>query len=175
MKSENPNEQLSQGQTSDRAESRKPTADRRISWGTGIALLYIGFVVGMLTLVIMSMNQRVDLVSDDYYAQELGFQKKIDKIQRAKALAEPLRWEVNGEELTIRYPASINRAELSGKVIFYCPSDNRKDSEFTILPNAQNQQIIPLSKLQSGRYKLQFDWKKGETTFWDEGVITVQN
>lgn len=184
MKTQHPNNLPPQ------SESRKPTADRRpptetsdrassrlprISWGTGIALLYIGFVVGMLTLVTMSMNQKVDLVTEDYYALELGFQKKIDKVQRANALAEPLRWEVTADAIKIQYPSAMERAKLTGKVIFYCPSDNQKDSEFNVLPDAQNQQSIPLSKLQSGRYKLQFDWKDGETTFWNEGVVTIQN
>jgi len=156
----------------------KPTVDgqkpkARISWGTGIAMLYIGFVLGMLFLVTLSMNQRVDLVSEDYYAQELDFQNKINKNNRAKALSTPLRWEMTDTALEIEYPTEFRYQDLAGKVRFYCPSDNEKDIEFAIMPNADNQQTIPLSKIQPGRYLLQFDWKNGETTYWNEGAVVV--
>jgi hypothetical protein len=168
MKPQHPNYQPTQ------ADGQKPTADRRISWGTGIALLYIGFVVGILTLVTMSMNQRVDLVTEDYYAEELGFQKKIDKMERANALPTPLRWEVTDAAIRISYPANFATGDLAGTVNLYCPSDNSKDIQFRVQPDAQNQQLIPLASLQPGRYLLQFDWKNGTVSYWNEGVITIQ-
>lgn len=145
-----------------------------LSWGTGIAMLYIGFVIGILTLVTMSMNQKVDLVTEDYYAEELGFQKKINKIERAKALVTPLRWEVTEAAIVISYPTDFNAGELSGTVNLYCPSDNSKDIQFRVQPDGQNQQAIPLTSLQPGRYLLQFDWKNGAVSYWNEGVITIQ-
>lgn len=146
---------------------------KKFNWGNGIAMLYIGFVLGILFLVTLSLNQRVDLVSDDYYALELDFQNKINKTNRAQALTTPLRWEMTDTALEINYPAEFRYQDLAGKVRFYCPSDNSKDQDFAIMPNAQNQQTIPLSKIKDGRYLLQFDWKNGETTYWNEGAILV--
>jgi hypothetical protein len=147
---------------------------KKISWGTGIALLYLGFVAGILTLVTMSMNQRVDLVAEDYYAQELAFQSKIDRIARASELTEPLRWEVRDGAIYIQYPTTFNPAELAGTVHFYCPANNQKDLKIKVNANADLQQSIPLSDLQSGRYLIQFDWKNSATTYWNEGVISVK-
>ncbi len=154
------------------AKNQEPRTS--ISWGTGIALLYIGFVIGILTLVTMSMNQKVDLVTENYYAEELGFQKKIDKVARANALTTPLRWEVTDTAIRISYPADFSAGQLSGTVNLYCPSDNSKDIQFKVQPDAQNQQAIPLASLQPGRYLLQFDWKNGTVSYWNEGVITIQ-
>ncbi len=148
---------------------------KKISWGTGIAMLYTGFVLGILFLVTLSLNQRVDLVSEDYYALELDFQNKIDKTHRAQALSTPLQWKLTDTALEIKYPEGFSHQDLSGKVRFYCPSDNGKDIRFAIMPDANNQQTIPLKKIQPGRYLLQFDWKNGETTYWNEGAVLVMN
>ena len=146
---------------------------KKINWGTGIALFYVGFIAGILTLVSMSMNQRVDLVADDYYAQELAFQQKIEKINHAKALAEPLRWQVTDDALKIEYPSELAGKELTGKIHFYCPSDNKKDTEFSVKPDSGNQQIVALQAVQPGRYLIQFDWEANHTAYWDEGVVVV--
>lgn len=137
-------------------------------------MLYTGFVLGILFLVTLSMSQRVDLVSEDYYALELDFQNKINKTYRAETLPTPLQWKMTDTALEIKYPEGFSRQDLSGKVRFYCPSDNGKDIQFAIIPNAQNQQSISLSKIQPGRYLLQFDWKNGETTYWDEGAVVIK-
>jgi hypothetical protein len=57
-----------------------------ISWGIKIAMLYCGFVALIIIMVSMAMNQKIDLVSKDYYEQELNYQKKIDKTNRSHAL-----------------------------------------------------------------------------------------
>ncbi|GHB71615.1 FixH family protein [Persicitalea jodogahamensis] len=148
---------------------------KNINWGTGIAILYISFVVGILALVTLTTTQRVDLVSEDYYALELDFQNKIDKTHRANTLAEPLRWQLTEKTLEVQFPKEFLRKDLAGKIRFYCPSDNTNDADFAIMPDARNQQRIALAKLQPGRYLLQFDWKNGETTYWNEGAIVVKN
>lgn len=145
-----------------------------MNWGAGIALLYIGFVIGILTLVTMSMNQRVDLVSEDYYDQELRFQGKMEKIQRSQDLSQPISWQVNDKTISIQFPENFQSQTLSGTIALYCPSDPRKDVLFGINADAQNQQIIPLDKVQEGRYLIKLDWKNGEISYWNEGVITIQ-
>ncbi|WP_247233946.1 FixH family protein [Telluribacter sp. SYSU D00476] len=145
----------------------------KFNWGTGIAMLYLGFVIGMLTLVTMSMRQKIDLVADNYYEQELGFQKKLDKMNRANTLAEPLRWEVTEQGVLVRFPQGIGKEKVGGTINLYCPADNRKDTRFEVLPGADGVQLIPANKLQAGRYQLQIDWQAGEATYWNEGTIVI--
>ncbi len=63
---------------------------------------------------------------------------------------------------------------MRGTVHFYCPANNQKDTKFEIKADIDHQQLIPLSNLQPGRYLIQIDWKNGETTYWNEGVISVK-
>lgn len=61
---------------------------RRWNWGKGIVLVYSLFVLGILYLVYQSKQQKLDLVYDDYYAQELMFQNQIDATQRVEDAGE---------------------------------------------------------------------------------------
>lgn len=145
----------------------------KFNWGIGIAMLYTGFVIGILTLVVMSSRQKVDLVAENYYEEELGFQKKIDKIERTKALTQPLLWGVNQEGVQLQFPEDMSGKKISGKVKLYCPSDNRKDREFSINPAQDLSQLIPAKELVAGRYKLQVEWQADSATYWNEGAIVI--
>ncbi|WAC14075.1 FixH family protein [Dyadobacter pollutisoli] len=144
----------------------------KINWGAGIAAVYIGFVAMILVLVGMSAGQKIDLVTDHYYEEELKFQGKIDKIKRADLLPQPLSWEVTNNGLSIHFPKIMNDKSISGKINLYCPSNDKNDRSFAIA-STNNEQFIPFSNIPQGRYKVQFDWKSGETTYWNEGVIVT--
>jgi len=144
----------------------------KLNWGAGIAILYSGFVAMILVLVSMSASQKIDLVTDNYYAEELQFQDKINKSERAKALEDPLKWEVDEKGILIHYPKSFSEKNLSGKVNLYCPSDDSKDLHFQV-STKNNIQFIASSEIPDGRYYLQIDWKNGEDTYWNEDLIVI--
>ncbi|MGL6269890.1 MAG: FixH family protein, partial [Chitinophagaceae bacterium] len=67
----------------------------KFNWGYKIAVFYLVFIAGIMFLVIKSSRQQMDLVTTDYYAQELKYQDKIDQSKRADGLSEPIRHEVS--------------------------------------------------------------------------------
>jgi nitrogen fixation protein FixH len=146
----------------------------KINYATATVTLYLGFVAMIITLVMMSMSQKVDLVTDQYYEEELRFQEKIDKSARAAALPEGISWNVSDEGIDIIYPKTIPDSALSGTVILYCPADENQDLSIQI--NAKNhRQLIPASTIKDGSYKLQIDWKCGGLTYWDEGIVSIRH
>ncbi len=86
----------------------------KLTWGTGIWAFYGLFVLMILAMVGMSIVQKIDLVTDNYYEEEVQFQGKIDKINRAKQLATPLSWEVTEAGIRIHYPTELKG--ISGKI-----------------------------------------------------------
>ena len=42
-----------------------------MNWGWKITILYIFFAAGILTLVFLSIGQKIDLVDKNYYEKEL--------------------------------------------------------------------------------------------------------
>jgi hypothetical protein len=51
----------------------------KLSWGYKIMFVYIAFVAGMGFLVFKASSQKFDLVTKDYYDQELKYQQVIDQ------------------------------------------------------------------------------------------------
>jgi hypothetical protein len=50
-----------------------------MSWGKGIILVFVVFVLGIGVLVYRSMTKNIDLVTTNYYEKELKYQEQIDK------------------------------------------------------------------------------------------------
>lgn len=144
----------------------------KLNWGAGIAILYAGFVTMILLLVCMSASQKIDLVTDQYYEEELRFQDKINKINLAKTLADPLSWQVEEQGIMIHYPKEFSQNTLTGNIKLYCPSDNTKDRVFLVKPQ-DGSQLIAASDLKSGRYYLQIDWQHDKQAYWNEGVVVI--
>ena len=65
-----------------------------MNWGIRIAILYLGFMALILTLVFTCMNNGSELESRDYYARELKYQAQIDATSNANALEHPLDYVV---------------------------------------------------------------------------------
>ena len=55
--------------------------------GHAITIVFISFTVYILSFVYRSFTNEVDLVAEDYYAQEIAYQDRIDHIANAKHLA----------------------------------------------------------------------------------------
>lgn len=148
--------------------------ESKFNWGWKIALLYSGFVFFMLFLGYKASNEKVELVSDNYYDEELKYQNHIDKIQLTDSLKAGPQWQVNGSNIAIVFPQSQIGNSISGSVHFYCPADAKRDFTVPFATSPQKQLCITSGKLKHGTYKMQIDWKQGKADFYTEGVVTVQ-
>jgi len=92
---------------------------KKISWGTGIAIGIIIFIVLSVTMTIIFMTQDVSLVSDNYYEKSLVYQDEIDKQSRTKSLNEEVRINFNGEMISILFPLDYVSESMNGEIYFY--------------------------------------------------------
>lgn len=146
----------------------------RISWGTKIALLYSGFVVMILALVITTFTRKVELVTEDYYQQEVGFQKHLDAARAANALHDPLRITANEQTLTIQFPERFASQTLNGKVLFYAPTLAAADRNFPLTDISGGQWTVSREKLASVPYEVQVNWTAGETEYFQKIKLNLQ-
>lgn len=144
-----------------------------MSWGIKIICLYTGFVGLIVTMVSLSMREKVDLVTEDYYQQELDYQGRINTIARTQQLKEQLTWETMPGELVLHIPESFTKSGVSGNVFFFRPSDKRLDKTIAIPAGTGPERFIPLTQLQSGLYNIQISWTAGGTDYYNEGIIQI--
>ncbi len=145
----------------------------KLNWGTGIVVAFIGFIVFILYfIIIMSVddNYNHDLVTEDYYAEELTYQKDINKLKNAKNLLQNITYKKTEEGLTIMFPSNIDFKKISGKVFLYRPSNKQLDYESTIsLSNPLL--LIPDSRLLDGRWNIKIDWQyNGKSYLFKESI-----
>ena len=144
-----------------------------MNFGVKITILYLSFVALILTLVILSYGQKVELVSKDYYAQELKYQDKLDAINNANALTSSMDHRVEGSSILLSINPELMSADFSGTINFFRPSDSSKDVQLK-MNFLNDQQIINTSKLQHGTYKMQLTWKSNGKNFFKEDVIFIE-
>lgn len=139
----------------------------KFNWGTGIVLAFIGFISFILYFVI-SMNTdskyQHDLVTDDYYKQELEYQSDIDKEENAKTLKQNLNWKKTDKGLVIEFPGDLEINNITGKVFLYRPSNKQFDFEMPISLSNHNL-LIPDNSLLDGRWNIKVDWQYKESLY----------
>jgi hypothetical protein len=143
----------------------------KLNWGFRIAATYILFIIGVLVMVVIFMNQDVELVTENYYAKELTYQNEIDKKNRTNALSDQLEIKKEDDSLLIMFPKQFNAAGISGLIYFYRPSDESRDFVMSIKADSSGIQSIPSNKLIRGLWKIKVEWEVGSESYINEKIL----
>ena len=90
-----------------------------MNWGNKLVLVFIVFAALIFTLVYKAVNTKFDLVSKDYYKDELRYQEKIDGIHKANTLSSVAITQ-NNSTVTLALPKEMNGEIVAGEAWFYC-------------------------------------------------------
>jgi hypothetical protein len=126
----------------------------KISWGVKIAILYSSFAIGIIIMVVISMNNDTDLVSENYYEQEIKYQDQIDKLESSVELDRRITIDQTGEFIILKISEFSPENKYSGDVNFYRSSDAKKDFKIPFSPDNNGIQKIESAFLEKGKWKL---------------------
>lgn len=135
----------------------------RFHWGWRIALIYTTFALATIGFMIFSFTQKVDLVSKQYYADELKYDEKMLAENNTMKLSKVLSVKNNGDLLSIQFP---NTPE-SGAIHLYRPSESDMDKEIKIV-GGRAEQTFSITTLQTGLWIAKIEWKSDNTSFYAE-------
>ncbi len=146
-----------------------------MNWGWKIVIVYSAFAIMTLAIAFYFMGQKVDLVAEDYYKQEIAYQDQIDKMSNSSALAQPIDLEYDRQTslVKIAFPNQVNGSQIQGTIHFYRPSNADEDVHFEIQPDSLGQQHISVGALTKGLWKVKIVWTSAEMEYYDEKVITL--
>ena len=133
----------------------------KINWGTGIVIAIVCFILFILSFVYRSVvmdEYQHELVSEDYYRDELHYQEEIDKLENAKSLEENVKLVNSPEGIRIVFPENMAPSDISGVVVFK-KLDNKKLDMRIDLQLEGRELIIPDEKLVHGKWIVSVDWK----------------
>jgi hypothetical protein len=147
----------------------KETNTLVMNWGKWIIASFILFAVFIATLVTVCMRQDINLVSKDYYKEELAYQEQITRISNTVALAsKPSISRINSDSLEIILIQTVARGELK----LFCPSDPNMDRTFQ-LKLLDDRQFINVHSLKHGMYRAKMYWSAEGKDYFFEQIISI--
>ena len=136
-----------------------------ISWGTEIAVLYISFVVMIISLVAASSMKKVDLVADDYYQQEVVFQDRINAEQARTGLRDSVTVSADPAHISLVFPQAFRTKMLIADIHFYSVANGDADRSF-VLTTTNGNLFLNRSELARVPYEVQISWKVDSIAYY---------
>ena len=142
-----------------------------MNFGNWIVVAFVLFAVFIGVLVTVCVTQDVNLVSKDYYNDELAYQDQIERINNTTGLVKkPIVTKIDNNTVQIAFDEQFNIEK--GKVKFFCPSDPKMDQDFK-LETSNNTQLFNTSYFGKGMYKLKLLWVMDGKEFYFEQIINI--
>ena len=153
---------------------QKTPRPTRNPWPIAIIAYFIAFFSFTVGLVVWAVHQKVDLVSPNYYDDEIAFQKRIDDVKRT----EPVRgmvsvvYDTAAQTVIIKVPDVRHRIDTKGSVQFYRPSDERLDRTVPLALDSSGEQMFDAKVLANGLWKVHLQWvESGKDYYFDQTLV----
>jgi len=139
----------------------------KLSWGYKIMFVYVTFVAGMGFLVFKASTEEFDLVTKDYYDQELKYQQIIDQSANTSNLSTPVTIEKREGELRISFPDAMKDKKKQVDFYLYYAADAKKDFRKSFEVN-ENELAQALPVGMKGMYELKLSWEAEGVKYYFE-------
>ncbi|AKD57448.1 FixH family protein [Spirosoma radiotolerans] len=147
-----------------------------MNWGKAIPLVFILFAGFIGTMVFRMSSQRIDLVREDYYQDELTYQQHIDRVSNAHHTRQghtnssiAMMYQSDQQQVVFVLPDTFKK----GKITFYRPADRRADFQVPIVPTHSVRQVVPTKTLAKGYWRVQFTWSDGRQDYYTEEQLFI--
>ncbi|WP_339866240.1 FixH family protein [uncultured Algoriphagus sp.] len=141
-----------------------------MNWGTGIVLTIIAFVVLIMTMVVISVRMDgIELVTENYYEEEIKYQDRIDESNSALGLdREVISYDAQSKVLALDLPNGT-----TGTLQLFRPSDSSLDQEIVVNVTHSGITEVTLENLKTGYWKVQLNWSENGVDHYQEKKITI--
>jgi nitrogen fixation protein FixH len=144
-----------------------------MSWGNKLLLTFVVFAGMMSYMVYRCVQTPIDLVTKEYYRDELSYQQVIDSRRQADALKGRTSLHQEAESIVLTLPEDMKGRRVIGTVLFYCPADASKDKEIELAVGDDVRQVISARALAPGRYLVKINWKCADKNYYTEQGFVI--
>ncbi len=143
-----------------------------MNWGHKIFIVIIVFVVGILSMVYVSMQQTNEMFDENYYAQELQFQSLIDAQKALQKLQTGPIIQQDQQFVTIQLPKSSYEMIQDGSVNFLKQDNQKGDLKFKLLPDSSGKFQVNKIDFKKSVYKIRVKWTNQKQLYYiDENLF----
>lgn len=140
----------------------------KFNFGTGIVIAMALFMVFILQYVIrVQVDRKYDneLVTENYYQQEVEVNGIHDREVLAKRLDHPVViTETNDGGISISFPEDFDFNKITGKIFLKRPSAQKLDFDMPISLSSSNL-LIPNTNLAGGRWDIIVEWSYNDSAY----------
>ena len=146
----------------------------RSLWPYAIISAFAIFIAGTIGLIVLACSHKTDLVSADYYEQEIKFQNRLDQLRRTKELnTGVVVYDASKQQITISLPGGQSHRAVSGRVQLYRPSAAGLDRQMALVPDSAGVQIVEARDLLPGLWKVRVSWTVGDNDYFADEKIVI--
>lgn len=139
---------------------------KNFSWGHGVVIALAAFIIFILSMLFLFPNgqKNSEMVTDNYYEEELQYQDVIDSKKRADELQEKPVYSQTTEGIKITFPKDYNSSNTTVKFVLNRTDDQNLDIKKSVQLTGQSI-VIPAQVLKMGNYTLRLSWTKDKTDY----------
>jgi hypothetical protein len=140
---------------------------KNFSWGHGVVIALFAFIVFILSMLFLFPNgqKNSEMVTDNYYEEELQYQDVIDAKKRADNLQEKPTYSQDTSGIKIVFPKGYDNSNTTVKFVLNRTDDQNLDIKKSEQLNADQSILIPAKVLKPGNYTLRLTWTKDKTDY----------
>lgn len=147
-------------------------------WPVSIIVFFTIAILGCGTFITFCSRHPADLISPNYYEEEVRYQGQINRLQHTqeRAALASVSYNPAGKLITVSLPPEHSRAKASGRIQLYRPSAVNLDRQIQLETNPQGIQSIDAAALLPGLWKVRVTWTVADHDyFMDQKVVIPQS
>lgn len=142
-----------------------------MNWGKKLTIVFILFAGMIIFMVVKSFQQNFDLVSDNYYEDELVYQERIDAESNAASFSNGIIFTMSPDSVILSMPADGMTGFKSGTIVFYRASDAKLDVKKDLIIDSLGHQLFDRKQFVGGNYEVKLSWEASGKNYFHKAVL----
>lgn len=139
-----------------------------MNWGYKILIVIIIFLAAMLTMVFIAMKQDNDLIEENYYEKELGYQSQINAGRRLDLIYKGNLLHPASHNILLQLPTGSYENGVSGSIEFLRIDDAAKDIRIKLQPGTDGKQVMANESFSPGTYQVRIKWIHASEEYYQQ-------
>jgi len=147
-------------------------------WPVSIIAFFSVAILGCGTFIAFCSRHPADLISSNYYEEEVRYQGQIDRLQHTQQRAQfaSVTYDATTKLITISLPPDQSRAKPSGQIQLYRPSAMNLDRQLKLELNPNGVQTLDAAALLPGLWKVRVSWALDNRDYFiDQKLVIPSN
>jgi nitrogen fixation protein FixH len=144
-------------------------------WPVSIIAFFTVAILGCGTFIAFCSRHPADLISPNYYEEEVRYQGQIDRLQHTqqRATLATVTYDAGRKLISVFLPPDHAGARPSGQIQLYRPSAVNLDRHLKLELNPSGLQTIDAVTLLPGLWKVRVSWSVDHRDYFIDQKIVV--